>query len=298
MKGRVGALEPVYDNRATHINVAYTLAVGDEQVTLSDHLGAGVTLTYIGDPRCVFCGASVKKLYSAGHCYDCARSLARCDLCVVSPERCHFHLGTCREPTWGEDFCMQPHVVYLANTSGPKIGITRANRTRRRWLDQGASQAMVVVHAPTRRAAGVVEAHFKRKLNDRTDWRRLVSRAGRPVQLVELAHQLRASLPSFDTLQNEVLPGSECNDLTWHVDQAPVAIAYPVLSYSPATRLQVSQEQPQICDNLQGIVGQYLLFSQGVINLSDYRGTALDMELGASFARHDLASTDQLSLFD
>ena len=34
---------------------------------------------------------------------------------------------------------MQPHLVYLANSSGPKVGITTADGALTRWLDQGAS---------------------------------------------------------------------------------------------------------------------------------------------------------------
>jgi hypothetical protein len=297
MKGRVGELNPIYASGSTRINVTYSIDLQKEAVTLSDYLGAGATFTYVGEPHCIACAKLVKKLYSGGHCFDCAQSLARCDLCVVSPDRCHFHLGTCREPQWGEDFCMQPHVVYLANTSGPKIGITRANRMPRRWLDQGASQAIAVVQAPTRRAAGVVEAHFKRKLNDRTDWRRLVSRPALPVDLMELARQLKAALPTFDALHNEVLPEDECGELAWRIDDEAVQIEYPVLAYSPSKRLTLSEDQPQVRDNLQGIVGQYLLFSQGVINLGDYRGVALELELGAAFAERELSDGDQLSLF-
>jgi hypothetical protein len=52
---------------------------------------------------------------------------------------------------------MQPHYVYLANSSGLKVGLTRASQIPTRWLDQGAAQALLCVRVPTRRQAGLVE---------------------------------------------------------------------------------------------------------------------------------------------
>ena len=68
----------------------------------------------------------------------------------MSPEKCHHDFGTCRDPQWGLDFCMTDHVVYLANSSGIKVGITRATQLPTRWLDQGASQALPIMRVATR----------------------------------------------------------------------------------------------------------------------------------------------------
>ena len=62
------------------------------------------------------------------------KKLARCDLCILRPELCHYHKGTCREPSWGENNCLSPHIVYLANTSGVKVGITRETQIPTRWM--------------------------------------------------------------------------------------------------------------------------------------------------------------------
>ncbi len=117
------------------------------------------------------CGASTRKSYGDGYCYPCFKTLARCDLCVVSPDRCHYAAGTCREPAWGEAFCMQPHVVYLANSAGAKVGITKPENLPGRWLDQGATQAVVIMRTHSRHQAGCVEAALARHVSDRTDWR-------------------------------------------------------------------------------------------------------------------------------
>jgi hypothetical protein len=62
----------------------------------------------------------------------------------MKPETCHYHLGTCREPDWAQNHCFRPHIVYLANSSGVKVGITRKTQIPTRWLDQGASQALPI----------------------------------------------------------------------------------------------------------------------------------------------------------
>jgi hypothetical protein len=72
----------------------------------------------------------------------------------VSPEKCHYHAGTCREPEWGEAHCMIDHFVYLANTSGLKVGITRGTQVPTRWIDQGATQALPVFRVASRLDSG------------------------------------------------------------------------------------------------------------------------------------------------
>ena len=76
---------------------------------------------------------------------------------MMKPETCHFAKGTCREPQWGEQHCMVPHYVYLANTSGVKVGITRHTQLPTRWIDQGATQALPIFKVNTRYQSGLVE---------------------------------------------------------------------------------------------------------------------------------------------
>ena len=52
---------------------------------------------------------------------------------------------------------MIPHIVYLANTSSLKVGITRQSQVPTRWMDQGASQALPIFRVKTRRISGFVE---------------------------------------------------------------------------------------------------------------------------------------------
>ena len=52
---------------------------------------------------------------------------------------------------WEKKFQLAPHYVYLANSSGIKVGITRESQGEKRWMDQGASQAILLAEVPNRR---------------------------------------------------------------------------------------------------------------------------------------------------
>ena len=52
----------------------------------------------------------------------------------------------CRDPKWGEENCMIDHTVYLANSSGIKIGITRKYQQIHRWMDQGSYFSYTCIH--------------------------------------------------------------------------------------------------------------------------------------------------------
>ena len=108
--------------------ITYRLELGDEVLPLNSWLGRSLRIEYLDEIECVYCGRTTRKSFSQGYCYPCFTRLAQCDLCIMSPEKCHFHLGTCREPEWARQNCMQAHVVYLSNTSGVKVGITRQSQ--------------------------------------------------------------------------------------------------------------------------------------------------------------------------
>ena len=120
--------------------VQYSFRLGDELLPVNPLIGKSLRLEFLGAIHCTHCGRKTKSSYSQGYCYPCMQKLAQCDICIMSPERCHYEAGTCREPSWGEQFCMTDHIVYLANSSGIKVGITRATQIPTRWIDQGAVQ--------------------------------------------------------------------------------------------------------------------------------------------------------------
>lgn len=104
--------------------VSYSLPLGTNNIALAPLLEKQLHLRYTGKITCIHCKRSMNKSFNQGYCHSCFQKLAQCDVCIMSPERCHFEAGTCREPVWGEHFCMQDHIVYFANSSGLKVGIT------------------------------------------------------------------------------------------------------------------------------------------------------------------------------
>ena len=264
--------------------VEYALLLDEQRISLSAQVGQSIRLKFLGQSTCGNCHVSVNKLEGGGYCKNCFFSLARCDRCFVSPERCHFAQGTCREPQWGESYCMQPHVVYLANSSGPKVGITRADRNFYRWLSQGAVQGMVIAHAKTRRDAGLLEVAIKSKVSDKTNWRRMVSMQPQNLDLLQLARQLQSAI--------ELPEGTQ-----WVSAMIGHDLAYPIQSHAPAQRLIISETNPELLDNLHGIKGQYLLLSQGAFNVAAHGGMTVEVEFAPAIDAAKLNTSDQLNLF-
>src|SRR5437016_11402842 len=77
--------------------VSYRLPIGDVELPLNAFLGKTMCIEYTGAITCIACGQRTKKSFHQGYCFRCFRTLARCDLCMVKPELCHFAQGTCRE---------------------------------------------------------------------------------------------------------------------------------------------------------------------------------------------------------
>lgn len=246
--------------------VQYALPVGETSVALNPLLGEQVQLQFNGAIACLHCGRKTRKSFNQGYCYPCFQSLAQCDSCIVSPEKCHYFAGTCREPAWGEQFCLQPHVVYLANSSGVKVGITRGTQVPTRWIDQGAVQALPIVAVQTRQQAGLVEQTFKRHVADKTNWRTMLKGQLDSLDLAaERDRLLEACRAELDELQ-ERFGIQAIQPLT----AQPLVFDYPVLQY-PAKVVSLDLDKnPLAAGRLLGIKGQYLMLDTGVINIRKY----------------------------
>ena len=154
--------------------VSYQLPLDDERVALNGLIGEHISIEHLGDIHCVHCGRRSKKSFSQGYCYPCFIKLPQCDTCIMSPEKCHFHQGTCRDPEWGEKYCFTDHFVYLANSSGVKVGITRGDQLPTRWIDQGATQGLPIFRVQTRYQAGLIEDCLREHVADKTHWQKML----------------------------------------------------------------------------------------------------------------------------
>lgn len=249
--------------------VAYSLPVGDQELPLNSSLGQTICIEWAGEISCIVCGRRTSKSFSQGYCYPCFRTLARCDLCVVKPELCHYAQGTCREPAWGLANCMQPHYVYLANSSGLKVGITRASQVPVRWLDQGAVQALPIFRVHSRYQAGLLEVALKKHVADRTDWRRMLQSEPQP-------HDLPARRDDLIVRCGEALTTcadpSGGNALTPADDAVVQTFLYPILAYPPRITALNLEKTARVEGTVLGIKGQYLMLDTGVLNIRKFAG--------------------------
>lgn len=244
--------------------ITYRLPLGEESVTLNDWLGKEMKLSFLGDIQCVNCGRKIKKTYQNGYCYPCVISLPETDLCIVKPNECHYHLGTCRDPKFAEKYCMIPHYVYLAVSSGMKVGITRKNNEMKRWVDQGAIQAIPIAETPDRKTAGELEAALSEHLPDKTNWRKMLRGEAEPVDLLEMREQVFSLFPE------------QFKPFAIHRDEW-IEIAYPLLESLGKVKTYNFDKQPSVEDRLIGIKGQYLLFEQAVLNIRKFSGYKIEI---------------------
>lgn len=247
--------------------VKYSLTHGEVRFDLSPLIGTTVKLQFTGKIICGHCGKQTKKSYSQGYCFSCTMKLASCDLCIMKPETCHFDKGTCREPEWGQAHCMQPHVVYLANSSGLKVGITRRTQVPTRWIDQGATQAMPIIEVQKRITSGLIEVLFKKHIADRTDWRKMLKGPAEEINLLEWKEKL------LDLLKED-LKGHEYTVL----DEPEYKINYPVSAYPEKVSSINLDKVSEVHSRLVGIKGQYLIFESGVLNVRSHSGYEVTIE--------------------
>lgn len=256
--------------------VQYWLPLDDHKEPLNQLLGKSIRIEYLGDIHCVHCGRRSKKSFSQGYCYPCFTKLPQCDTCIMSPEKCHYHHGTCRDPAWGDQYCFTDHYVYLANSSGVKVGITRGSQIPTRWIDQGATQGLPIFRVKSRYHAGLIEDCLREHIADRTHWQKMLKGDSQPVDLAEIRDTLMMqSEQGLSSLEQQF--GLAAFQRLY--DQSVVEINFPVLQFPEKVKSFNLDKQPVVEGKLQGIKGQYLILDTGVINIRKF--TAYNVQFSA-----------------
>lgn len=267
----------VTDQQILQANVEYKFILDRSEINLPFTLGQDIQIEWTGKIFCVSCGSKTSKSFSQGHCFKCFKTKASCDMCIMKPETCHYHLGTCREESFAHDVCFQPHIVYLANSSALKVGITRLNQMPTRWLDQGATQALPIMKVGSRRLSGQLEIMFGTQVADKTDWRKLLKGEAEPLNLVAVREQLLEEFsPKIEKIRDEFSQNLIVNEGIEILEQErPRNFIYPVEQYPEKVKSHNLDKTPKISGKLQGIKGQYLILDTGVINIRKYSGYEL-----------------------
>lgn len=247
--------------------ISYKLPIGNALVDMNELVGKSIRLITDGAISCTSCGRRTNKSFAQGYCYPCFAKLAQCDSCIMSPEKCHYHLGTCREPSWGESFCFQDHFVYLANSSGVKVGITRGTQIPTRWIDQGAIQALPIVRVKTRLQSGLLEVVLKKHVADKTNWRTMLKGEVEDIDLIACWAELKQKiLPELNTLIEQ--HGIDAFQLLENPKQE--SFVFPVTEYPSKVSSLNFDKTPTIEGVLKGIKGQYLILDKGVLNIRKF----------------------------
>ncbi|MCJ8345984.1 DUF2797 domain-containing protein, partial [bacterium] len=222
-----------------------------------------VRLEYKQNSQCLAC--DVKKVWKQGLCYPCFMTQASTDVCIMSPEKCHYKEGTCRDENFAQSVCFKPHTVYLSYSSNVKVGITRGGNEVTRWIDQGASMAVAIVTVKDRLSSGLVEVALKKYFKDRTSWQKMLK--GSVYEKEELLEAKKQALEILKELKIETL------------DEEIITINYPVLEYPLKVKSFNFDKTPIIEDKLIGIKGQYLMFESGALNIRKYEGFEISLNV-------------------
>jgi hypothetical protein len=245
--------------------IIYTASWHEKSLCLNELIGKEISIHFTGLLICKACNIQTKKFFGEGFCFSCFSSSAENSPCILKPELCQAHLGIGRDPLWEEKHHNQPHIVYLAATDVVKVGVTRATQLPTRWIDQGASSAIILAETPNRYEAGKLEVELKAFYTDKTNYRKMIqNEIDEKIDLIEEKWQTIEQLPS---------------DLQTYVSEndSIIELNYPVLKFPKSLTVLNLEKTPLVKGTLVGIKGQYLLFDNDLA-LNVRRHTGYDIE--------------------
>ena len=240
--------------------VKYFLPMGNDEVFMNELLGKEIKLSFTGQINCISCGKMTKTSFGQGFCYNCLQTAPEASESVMRPELSKAHFGIARDLDWAKEHDLIDHFVYLAASSDLKVGVTRHHQMPTRWIDQGASSAVVLARTPNRHIAGVMEVWLKQFYTDKTNWREMLQNKQVPYNLQE--ERMKAKELLTKELQKYYEETSEI-----------ITLNYPVIGYPVKINSLSFDKTPEISGKLSGIKGQYLIFEDGsVLNIRKHNG--------------------------
>ncbi len=263
-------MEGVLVKMKTELNnpIRYYLTFPSMFVRVNELIGKTITFTHTGY-CCLNCGSN-ETIFRQGFCKRCFFETPTAGDWIMRPELSQAHLDIeDRDLAYEKKVQLQPHVVYLAVSSGLKVGVTRKTQVPTRWIDQGAHQTIPIVEVPNRYLAGITEVALKEHYNDKTNWRRMLTQD--PSQMDLVAERDRA----LQWLPQEVNPYIKTTE-----NDATLFLQFP-LEQPPTKVKSVNLTKSKMhSGKLVGIKGQYLVFAdQSVMNVRSHEGVSVRMEV-------------------
>lgn len=225
-------------------------------------IGKEVSIKYLNEIHCTATGKIISKAFGDGLSYNAWLNAPSAVESVLRPELSRIHEGIAlRDFAWEQAHHNQPHCVYVSQTSGFKVGVTRSTNRPYRWHDQGAVGAIVIANVPYRQLAGELEVMLKSIMTDKTNYRKMLQ----PVD---------ADLAALESLREECFETlGEAYESFFDDTSEAVAFNYPVSWYPEKIKSIRLDKFPEVSGQLIGIKGQYLLFADGsAINIRNHSG--------------------------
>jgi len=202
--------------------------------------------------QCLNCGND-RPIFRQGFCKSCFFEIPSAGDWIMRPELSTAHLGKeDRNLEYEKKVQLQPHIVYLANSSNVKVGVTRKGQVPTRWIDQGAHEAIEIVEVPNRYLAGITEVALKEHVADKTNWRTMLTNKVVDENLQEWRSKLKQYIPE------EALPYYLSNTEETHLE-------FPVIQYPEKVKSLSLSKTPSFEGRLKGIKGQYLIFEDNTV---------------------------------
>ncbi|CAM1339382.1 DUF2797 domain-containing protein [Tenacibaculum aestuarii] len=246
--------------------VQYYLEMPSGYLNMNQLLNREMSLSFV-TYECLNCHLE-KKIYRQGFCKSCFFETPTAGDWIMRPELSKAHLGEeDRDLEYEKKVQLQPHIVYLANSSNVKVGVTRKQQVPTRWIDQGAHEAIEIVEVPNRYLAGITEVALKEHVADKTNWRTMLKNDIKDENLVEWRERLQEFIPE-EAKEYYIATNTETN------------IQFPVEKYPKKPKSLNLEKEENYTGKLVGIKGQYLIFEdETVFNVRANEGLVVKIEL-------------------
>ena len=246
--------------------IQYYLMLEDDVLNLNQALNKKLKIQFI-KYQCLGTGKN-EPIYRQGFCKSYFFESAAAGDWIMRPELSTAHLNIeDRDLDYEKRMQLQPHIVYLANSSNVKVGVTRKTQVPTRWIDQGAHEAIEIVEVPNRYLAGITEVALKEHVSDKTSWQKMLKNDLEDLDLTEWRNKLRPYIP-------------EEASKYFIEDYTETHLEFPVLQYPEKIKSLNLEKTPSYEGVLKGIKGQYLLFEdQTVFNVRGSEGYYVGIDI-------------------
>ncbi|WP_339884386.1 DUF2797 domain-containing protein [Polaribacter vadi] len=246
--------------------IQYYLDMNTDFINMNQLLNKEISISFI-KYECLNCHLE-KEIYRQGFCKSCFFDIPNAADWIMRPELSQAHLGIeDRDLAYEKSVQLKPHIVYLANSSNVKVGVTRKGQVPTRWIDQGAHEAIEIVEVPNRYLAGITEVALKEHVGDKTNWRKMLKNDIEDENLVEWREKLKQYIPD-EAKEYFIENNSETN------------LNFPVYKYPVKPKSLNLIKTPKFTGKLVGIKGQYLIFDdETVFNVRSNEGLVVSIDI-------------------